>query len=614
MKKFVYTLALALSLCGIANAQKKVATEEIKVKIDLMNVKDDKVMVEVTAPAVSTKDITYFIPKIVPGTYSADNYGKFIVDFKAYNKKGKELKVEKGDDNSWKISGAKSLAKVTYWVNDTYDTEGQGIHEIFSPAGTNIAAGENFVINTHGFVGYFDGKGEVPYTVTITHPTTLWGATAMVDTDPSDESDVFSVSRYPELVDHPIMYSKPDYTTFTVDGMEILIAVYSSKGVYTAKDLTPEMETMMRAQKKFLGPVNNSKKYAVLIYLSDMAKADATGFGALEHTTSTTVVMPEAMQIDMLKSTLKDVVSHEFFHIVTPLSVHSKEIHYFNFNTPKMSEHLWMYEGVTEYFANLFQVHQGLIDEDDFYGRIADKIAQSKKFDETMPFTKMSGSILEQPYKDAYYNVYLKGALIAMCIDIQMRESSNGKRGILDLMHNLSKEYGSNKPFNDADLFAVITKLTNAEVGNFLNIYVAGTTPIPYEQYFAKVGVTKGKITKKGSPFLKGQEIPYVTVNAAQEIVILPNIEGNDFMSTMKLKSGDVIVAINGTKYNLDNIYDMIMGSMSWKNGEPITMTIKRDGKEQTLTGKVKLPVEEVEGYHATDASKAKLREAWLKG
>lgn len=614
MKKFVYTLALALSLCGIANAQKKVATEEIKVKIDLMNVKDDKVMVEVTAPAVSTKDITYFIPKIVPGTYSADNYGKFIVDFKAYNKKGKELKVEKGDDNSWKISGAKSLAKVTYWVNDTYDTEGQGIHEIFSPAGTNIAAGENFVINTHGFVGYFDGKGEVPYTVTITHPATLWGATAMIDTDPSDESDVFSVSRYPELVDHPIMYSKPDYTTFTVDGMEILIAVYSPKGVYTAKDLTPEMETMMRAQKKFLGSVNNSKKYAVLIYLSDMAKADATGFGALEHTTSTTVVMPEAMQIDMLKSTLKDVVSHEFFHIVTPLSVHSKEIHYFNFNTPKMSEHLWMYEGVTEYFANLFQVHQGLIDEDDFYGRIADKIAQSKKFDETMPFTKMSGSILEQPYKDAYYNVYLKGALIAMCIDIQMRESSNGKRGILDLMHNLSKEYGSNKPFNDADLFAVITKLTNAEVGNFLNIYVAGTTPIPYEQYFAKVGVTKGKITKKGSPFLKGQEIPYVTVNAAQEIVILPNIEGNDFMSTMKLKSGDVIVAINGTKYNLDNIYDMIMGSMSWKNGEPITMTIKRDGKEQTLTGKVKLPVEEVEGYHATDASKAKLREAWLKG
>src|SRR5690606_10699637 len=104
----------------------------------------------------------------------------------------------------------------------------------------------------------------------------------------------------------------------------------------------------------------------------------------------------EAMPVDQLLSTLKDVVSHEFFHIVTPLGVHSKEIHFFNYNTPKMSEHLWMYEGVTEYFANLFQVNQGLINEDDFYLRIAEKIASSKQFDDTMNFTRMSKNILEE--------------------------------------------------------------------------------------------------------------------------------------------------------------------------------------------------------------------------
>jgi predicted metalloprotease with PDZ domain len=52
---------------------------------------------------------------------------------------------------------------------------------------------------------------------------------------------------------------------------------------------------------------------------------------------------------------MMDVVSHEFFHIVTPLSIHSKEIQDFDYNDPKMSQHLWMYEGVTEYFANLFK-------------------------------------------------------------------------------------------------------------------------------------------------------------------------------------------------------------------------------------------------------------------
>jgi predicted metalloprotease with PDZ domain len=56
---------------------------------------------------------------------------------------------------------------------------------------------------------------------------------------------------------------------------------------------------------------------------------------------------------------MMDVVSHEFFHIVTPLSIHSKEIQDFDYNDPKMSEHLWMYEGVTEYFANLSKSIKG---------------------------------------------------------------------------------------------------------------------------------------------------------------------------------------------------------------------------------------------------------------
>ncbi len=222
-----------------------------------------------------------------------------------------------------------------------------------------------------------------------------------------------------------------------------------------------------------------------------MKKSDAQGFGALEHPTATTVVMPEILPKDQLVRRLKDVVSHEFFHIVTPLTVHSKEIQFFDYNTPKMSEHLWMYEGVTEYFANLFQINQGLITEDEFYTRMAKKIDSASKMNDTMPFTEMSANVLVKPYKDQYLNVYEKGALIAMCLDIQIRESSNGQRGILDLMQKLSAEYGKKKPFDDNELFAKITELTYPEVGQFLSTYVSGSTPIPYDKYFAKVGVKK---------------------------------------------------------------------------------------------------------------------------
>ena len=619
MKIHILSAILTLSLFSFnAVAQKKATTEEVKVTIDLNQVKDDKVMVTVTPPKFSSNEVVYHIPKTVPGTYSTDNYGKLIDDLKAFDAKGKELATTKTDDNSWKISNSKKLSKITYWVNDTYDTEkggGFGKEDIFSPAGSNILEGKNFMLNNHCFVGYFEGKTEINYVLTVLHPATLFGATSLIDTNKSDTIDNFVATRYFEITDNPIMYSKPDYETFMVDGMEILLSVYSPSGTHSAKSIMPDLEKTMRAQKTFLGPINNNKRYTVLLYLSDMQGNDAQGFGALEHHTSTTVVFPEMMPAVAIAEQMKDVVSHEFFHIVTPLSIHSKEIQFFDYNNPKMSKHLWMYEGVTEYFANLFQVNQGLISADEFYERMNGKIRNAATLNDTMPFTEMSANVLVEPYKDQYLNVYEKGALIGMCIDIIIREKSYGQKGILDLMKKLSKEYGTEKPFDDEELFAKITSLTYPEVGEFLNTYVAGKTPINYDFFYAKMGVTKSKVQKPINPFLKDQSTPYITVNpTTKEISVIPSTELNDFMTNLGIKGGDIIVSINDVKYNNDNVYDMVMESQNWKVDDPITVTISRDGKEQTIKGKVKLSMDEVEGYNFTDTAKEKLHSGWLKG
>jgi predicted metalloprotease with PDZ domain len=613
---FVFTSILwsCKTTSSVTNAKAK---KQIQVVINLVDIKNDQVSVTVHAPLILTDQIIYHIPKTVPGTYSEDNYGRYIEGLKAYDQKGNLLTVKKTDVNSWSISKAKTLDKITYLVNDSFDTEKGtkfGDEDIFSPAGSNIEAGKNIMLNTHCFVGYFTNFMSTPYKVTITHPETLWGSTSMTDLDVSTTADTFITARYAELVENPIMYSKPDYTTFTVDGMEILISVYSPSGKVTAESITPEMKTMMTAQKTFLGKINATKKYTVLLYLSTMQENDAKGFGALEHPTATTVVLPEVMLKEELIKSMMDVVSHEFFHIVTPLSIHSKEIQYFDYNDPKMSEHLWMYEGVTEYFANLFQINQDLISEEDFYNRLADQKERAAKMNDTMSFTTMSANVLKQPYKDQYINVYQKGSLIGMCLDIIIREKSNGERGILDLMQKLSTEYGVSKPFNDNELFAKITALTYPEVGVFLTEYVAGTTPIPYETYFAKVGITKSTVKSPANVFLKGQT-PYITVNPeTKEIVVIPNIELNDFYTTLGLKGRDIIMAINNKSYSLDNIYDMIGESQNWKENDPITVTIKRDGEELVLKGKTALPYEEKEILKASDSTKKILRESWLKG
>ncbi|WPR72875.1 peptidase M61 [Flavobacterium sp. NG2] len=618
MKKLILILTATTFLWSCKpTIDKKLAKQEIEVLINLKDIKDDKVMVTLTPPKITSDFIIYSLPKIVPGTYSIDNYGTFIDDLKAYDKKGNLMTVSKNDENSWTIKNAKALGKITYWVNDTFDSEkgeGFGSGDIFSPTGSNIAADENILMNTHCFIGYFSNFLDLPYKVQITHPATLWGATSMTDLDPSNTNDIFFSSKYAELVENPIMYSKPDTTTFTVDGMEILISVYSPTGKITAESISSGMKTTITAQKKFLGNINTTKKYTVLLYLSDIKKNDARGFGALEHPTSTTVVFPEVMSQEELTEQMKDVVSHEFFHIVTPLTIHSKEIQYFDYNAPKMSQHLWMYEGVTEYFANLFQINQGLITENEFYTRIAEKIEHANTLNDTMSFTTMSANVLKSPYKEQYLNVYEKGALIGMCIDIIIREKSNGERGILDLMQKLSNEYGITKPFNDNELFDKITLLTYPEVGDFLKTYVAGTTPIPYNDYLAKVGITQSKEKKPVSIFIKGQS-PYINViPQTKEIIVLPEIVLNEFFTELGLKGGDIILSINNLPYNLDNIYDLLDESEKWKENEAITIKIKRAGKEQIINGKVKLPYEDIDTFKATDPTKEKLKNAWLKG
>ena len=286
MKKIIFAFAFATVLWSCKTASSPITAsskEEIKVNINLTEIKNDKVMVTVKSPKIHTDEVTYHIPKIVPGTYSDDDFGKYIDDLKAFDKKGNLLEVKKTDVNSWSIANAKTLDKITYLVNDTFESEkgrGFGTGDVFSPTGSNIDAGKNILLNTHCFVGYFTNYMSTPYEVTISHPAGLWGATSMIDEDASTTNDIFETPRYAVLVENPIMYSKPDYTSFNVDGMDIQIAVYSPTGKVSAADITPQMKTMMTAQKHFLGKINTTKKYTVLIYLSTMSDKDAKGFGA----------------------------------------------------------------------------------------------------------------------------------------------------------------------------------------------------------------------------------------------------------------------------------------------------------------------------------------------
>src|SRR5882762_6959832 len=147
--------------------------------VDLTQVSDDKLQVELTAPKISKEEIIFSFPKMVPGTYAIEDYGRFISDFHAVDKKDADLPVQKINDNEWKISHATRLAKIRYWVEDSYDSKLSG-PAIFQPAGTNIEAGKNFVLNTEGFFGYFQDLKDTEFDLAIIHDKDFYGSTGLI--------------------------------------------------------------------------------------------------------------------------------------------------------------------------------------------------------------------------------------------------------------------------------------------------------------------------------------------------------------------------------------------------------------------------------------------------
>jgi len=245
------------------------------------------------------------------------------------------------------------------------------------------------------------------------------------------------------------------------------------------------------------------------------------------------------------------------------------------------------------------------------------KIQAASKLDDTMSFTVMSENILDKPYADNYYNVYQKGALIGMCVDILLREESNGTRGILSLMKELSSKYGKNKPFEDDKLIEEITTMTYPSVGEFLNTHVIGTTPINYSEFFEKTGL---EIVESNIETNYIQNAGVLIVGADQQkgtIHFNSLVSQNSFWNEQGVQPNDVIKEIDGTAVTMQNANQIFGQVFSWQPGKEVEVKLDRNGEEviikttltQSYTTGKKLQAKE----NATEAQKA-LREVWLKG
>jgi predicted metalloprotease with PDZ domain len=130
VRNLVFFAALFFSMTAIR------AQDNYRYSVDLTKVEDDQLTVELLCPKIAAKQTTFYLPKIVPGTYMNSNYGKYVHDLKAFDQSGKELPVSKKSDNAWDIQNATKLHQISYRVEDTWDSEIK--NRVYSMCGTNF--------------------------------------------------------------------------------------------------------------------------------------------------------------------------------------------------------------------------------------------------------------------------------------------------------------------------------------------------------------------------------------------------------------------------------------------------------------------------------------------
>lgn len=611
MKK-ILSLLLLMSIAASVFAQ-----QSYHYKVDLTKASKNTVQVTLLTPKMSNKEVKFMMPAIIPGTYMLSNFGRFISNLKAYDKNGKELPVSHEKlSNSWKIGKATKLDNISYTVEDTwhqsFDTG------VYPMGGTSIEPGRNFSINSPGFFGYFENMEKVPYELEFVKPQGFYGSSALVAVNSTDSTDLFKVKTVHDLYDSPIMYCKPDTASINLGHTKVLISSYSPGSKKFAATLAKQMEQLLTATQSYLGGKLPIKKYAFLYNFANKSQMQ----GALEHNNSSFYALGNVTEAQM-KSMIVSISAHEFFHILTPLSISSKEIKEFNYQQPVLSKHLWLYEGTTEYDAHHLQVLYGLTDYRQFFKTLSKKIATSQnQYIDTLSFTTMSKEVATT-YEKQYGNVYEKGALIGACLDIYLLHLSGGRYGLGQLKHDLGIKYGQDKYFDDDSLFNEIAALSFPEVKDFLNKYVAGSTPIPYTDFFAMAGVDYHTRLQRDMYSIGQPGIATMAGNKAS-VVGVSNLD--EVGKKLGYKMMDEIVSLNGQPVTGKDFKEVLdRQRATWKAGDILTIVVKRrndagEMEQKTLTAPVSVKERITESYKMSlmddkdiTPLQRSVRNAWLK-
>ncbi|HEU5217507.1 MAG TPA: hypothetical protein VFU23_02555 [Gemmatimonadales bacterium] len=464
-------LLLALALAGAAAPK----APPLRYSVDLNDRADSVFKVTLQVDSLPAASAIFQFASTAPGTYQVMDIGRFVQRFRAFDRAGRELETTRLTTNQWRIADPGRVRLIRYEIRETFDTPVTE-HAVYRMCGSSLKA-DHALINGQAVFGFPQGMQAVPISVRLLRPA-AW----LVGTPLRERLGLYYADDYDQLVDSPILAGRLTRAETRVTGVPVGILVYSKAGQITASQLLASMRGMLQAAGGFLGklPVD---RYTFLFHFSDV------DMGAWEHSYGSEYALKDRPFTPATGVAMTDMAAHEFFHVVTPLNLHSEIIEHFNFETPVPSRHLWLYEGATEWAAHKMQLESGLKPAEAYLAGLVGKIRYDRlTFDTTYSLTQLALTSYSDSGQRQYGNIYMRGAVVAGLLDIKLLELSDGQHGLRDLIGGLSKIYGKKRAFPDDSLFAIVGERTAPEIRDFLSRYVEGSEHPPVKEFYAKLG------------------------------------------------------------------------------------------------------------------------------
>jgi predicted metalloprotease with PDZ domain len=561
--------------------------------VNLNDRSGDTFKVTVHPEPLSAANNVFQFASTAPGTYQVMDIGRFVNDFKAYDESGKEVPTEHTSTNQWTITHPWSVKTIKYTVADIWNAKVDS-NKLYPMCSTTIS--DDFVmLNGQGVFGYFSGMQSEPVRIKLEYPRDWKVGTALTrDSDGYYEADDFD-----KVVDSPFYLGNLTTASTNVGGASVEVFTYSKKGTITSADMLSSLKNILKAESDFTEglPVD---RYAFLFYFGNF------GAGAWEHSYSSEYVMQEDSLTPAYAERIVSVVAHEFFHVNTPLNIHSELIEHFNFVKPVMSQHLWLYEGTTEWAAHMLQLRDTLITLGQYLHTLQQELTANDGYDPNVSLTTLGMHSTEM--QDQYGNIYQKGAFVSGLMDIRLLELSHGKKGLRELIIELSKKYGKKRAFSEEHFFDQLVAMTYPEIGDFINRYIKGTEPLPVKEYFGWLGIDYAENAGyDSSRSVMGIALGPVN-NAIGVMSVLPG-------SKSGLMKGDIIKKINTEDFTFQNAGVVLHKLTVMKPGSKVDMTIERDGKVMDVVGE--LQARTVRHRFTVDPNatpeQVALRNAWMK-